>query len=656
MSSAKSAPPLPPIAECAAHDEFCKPTATLNPPDIAAAATDASRCSPPRDSSTLSTLCLRYVIAPDLRSVLKYSPPQPQGIKPSYTIGDQTNACVVPTANVFDLVRDLIHHDKITNITPSNIASRLYRTQVPSGWTVNSTHDQSTTMYNNNGSANSTSPAITLLALEALPTFDFENDVVVIFPDSPLAEPPKPVDSPSKSTQTSGPESGQAQKRLLQEAESTKPVVSAKKPRTKAEKAEHFLKKIQGKAIPDDAMEIINENIEIVKSSENDTSDSINASKLLNHLTSLPWGNVSPETASISAVRRHLDANHCGLKPAKELILQFLATNKLAKKPSGRVLCLTGSPGVGKTSLAESVALALNRKFVRISLPAVSNTPDLVGHTRAWRGAEPGAISKAMMRVETANPVILLDEIDKLSTGTSNGNISGNLLSILDPEQNHEFFDFYIGAYLDLSKVMFICTANSVTKIEPTLLDRMEVLELQDYTTEEKVNIGLKYLLPKELDKFGITLGQENSNPSPTCCAQPVVWLSIDTMISIVNLYCTDGGVRDLKRAVEKIGRKLAYEIVVEQDKRQDQSGQNGACEGMAMVFAITEDDLVEYLGTPLNTCTVCRSENSNYAAAVCRHEMCLSCWKKTLVQTGEVGPCPFCRKIVKLQDLRKKN
>ncbi|KAJ3339411.1 ATP-dependent Lon protease pim1 [Entophlyctis luteolus] len=691
---------------------------------VVASANAVSATVPP------SVPVLRYIMSPHLNSVFEYSPRRPyrHTAKNAAQVengGDSAtpaNPLVVTVDRVVHLVRALIQSRRLHFRLSGNLARVLYRASLhstgcalsasancpfdqnkPSTSTQDTTKDTATnsdtappsvTAAQNPGdvdaplsksvscftctcghvSTQSPGPKVTFYGLDSKPTFDLEREVVVFFPEFLYMEQPKKPLNPSKSIQTDTAAASKEEKDTKVAASKTStsstttttaPASTSvvKKPRTKAEKAEAFLVKIKNKSVPDIVEDMIHENIESLKG--NDTSDSNSANKLLTYLTNLPWGFTSPETTSIRKVKQHLASNHYGLEAAKSLILQFLATNKLSKRQSGRVLCLIGSPGVGKTSLAESIAHSLNRKFARIPLPSVSNGPDLVGHTRTWRGAEPGAIVKALMRAQTANPVILLDEIDKLATGTSNGDVNGTLLSILDPEQNHEFFDFYVGVHIDLSQVMFICTANSVTKIDATLLDRMEVLELEDYTTEQKVDIGLKYLWPKELEKLGIISAEEISAHLPFC-NQPKVSMSRDVMVSIVNLYCTDGGVRDLKRAVEKIGRNLAYEIVVEQDIRRDgkvpdgDEGLDGTAENETadgtLYFTISEHDLIKYLGPSLDVCTVCRSENSNYAAPVCRHEMCLTCWKKTLVLAHETGPCPFCRKTVKLLDLRKKN
>lgn len=345
----------------------------------------------------------------------------------------------------------------------------------------------------------------------------------------------------------------------------------------KAKLLETFRKRLASKpSIPEAARTVIEEELEKFSVLETSGSEFSVTRNYLDWLTQMPWGVHLSEMLDYEDAKRILDEDHYGLEEVKSRILEFIAVGKLRGSVQGKILCLVGPPGVGKTSIARSIARALNRKYSRFSVGGLHDVAEIKGHRRTYVGAMPGKVVQALKQAECENPLILIDEIDKLSrfTSATGGDPSAALLELLDPEQNFAFLDHYLDVPLDLSKVLFVATANVLDTIPGPLLDRMEIIQLSGYLSEEKRAIARNYLVQSAWKDSGL--------PE---IARAVI--SDDALDRCIRGYCRENGVRNLKRQIEKIYRKLALLVVRE---KMLPNAEN---------LAVTAANLTKFLGQP---------------------------------------------------------
>lgn len=329
-----------------------------------------------------------------------------------------------------------------------------------------------------------------------------------------------------------------------------------------------FIEKIKKANMPETVSKIALEEAERLRSIHSSSSDHQVIRNYLDCLCQMPWNKSSEEILNLDQSELILEKHHYGLKKIKKRILEYIAVNNLKGNLKGPIICLFGPPGVGKTSLGKSIAEAIGRDFVRTSLGGVRDESEIRGHRRTYIGSMPGRIIGSLKRVGTNNPVILLDEIDKLGANFS-GDPASAMLEVLDPEQNNSFTDHYLDVPFDLSNVFFIATANRLDTIPAPLRDRMEMIELSSYTLDEKIHIGEEFIIPKSLEDHGIKKDE--------------VTLDGSILESLIKQYTREAGVRDLKRVISSVSRGAAYEIV----------------KGKSTPLLIDEKKVLEYLGPP---------------------------------------------------------
>jgi ATP-dependent Lon protease len=337
----------------------------------------------------------------------------------------------------------------------------------------------------------------------------------------------------------------------------------------KTTELEKFQEKIKSLTLTEEAQKRIEEEMEKLRLLEPQSAEYGVSRNYLDWLTSLPWGIFSKDNYDIAKARRILDRDHYGLKDIKERILEFISTGKMKGNISGSIICFVGPPGVGKTSIGKSVAQSLNRQFYRFSLGGMRDEAEIKGHRRTYIGAMPGKIIQSLKVVSTANPVIMLDEIDKIGA-SFRGDPASALLEVLDSEQNSQFLDHYLDVRFNLSNILFIATANQLDTIPSPLLDRMEIMKLSGYILEEKLQIAKKYLIPKQLEAHGLK--------------KTMVTIDHNATKLIIENYAREAGVRSTENNIKKIMRKSAKKIAENEAKK----------------ISITEKNLEDYLGKPI--------------------------------------------------------
>ncbi|KAM5310638.1 lon protease homolog, mitochondrial isoform 1-T1 [Glossophaga mutica] len=334
---------------------------------------------------------------------------------------------------------------------------------------------------------------------------------------------------------------------------------------------EKFRERLKELVVPKHVMDVVDEELSKLGLLDNHSSEFNVTRNYLDWLTSIPWGKYSDENLDLARAQAVLEEDHYGMEDVKKRILEFIAVSQLRGSTQGKILCFYGPPGVGKTSIARSIARALNREYFRFSVGGMTDVAEIKGHRRTYVGAMPGKIIQCLKKTKTENPLILIDEVDKIGRGYQ-GDPSSALLELLDPEQNANFLDHYLDVPVDLSKVLFICTANITETIPEPLRDRMEMINVSGYVAQEKLAIAERYLVPQARALCGLDESKAK--------------LSSEVLTLLIKQYCRESGVRNLQKQVEKVLRKSAYKIV----------------SGEAESVEVTPENLQDFVGKPVFT------------------------------------------------------
>ncbi|XP_015601440.1 lon protease homolog, mitochondrial isoform X1 [Cephus cinctus] len=334
---------------------------------------------------------------------------------------------------------------------------------------------------------------------------------------------------------------------------------------------EKYRERIRQKTVPKPVMDVLEEELNKLSFLESHSSEFNVTRNYLDWLTSMPWGITSPENLNLQQAAEILDKDHYGMEDIKKRILEFIAVSQLKGSTQGKILCFHGPPGVGKTSIARSISRALNREYFRFSVGGMTDVAEIKGHRRTYVGAMPGKIIQCLKKTKTENPLVLIDEVDKIGKGHQ-GDPASALLEMLDPEQNANFLDHYLDVSVDLSKVLFICTANVIDTIPEPLRDRMEMIDMSGYVAEEKLAIAKQYLVPQAMQDSGLTEAQ--------------IMIEDTALSTLIKSYCRESGVRNLQKHVEKVARKVAFKVVKKEAEKID----------------VTNSNLQDFVGKPVFT------------------------------------------------------
>ncbi|XP_028672396.1 lon protease homolog, mitochondrial [Erpetoichthys calabaricus] len=334
---------------------------------------------------------------------------------------------------------------------------------------------------------------------------------------------------------------------------------------------EKFRERLKDLQVPKHVMDVIDEELNKLGLLDNHSSEFNVTRNYLDWLTSMPWGKCSTENLDLIRAKEVLEEDHYGMEDVKKRILEFIAVSQLRGSTQGKILCFYGPPGVGKTSIARSIARALNREYFRFSVGGMTDVAEIKGHRRTYVGAMPGKVIQCLKKTKTENPLVLIDEVDKIGRGFQ-GDPSSALLELLDPEQNSNFLDHYLDVPVDLSKVLFICTANVTDTIPEPLRDRMEMINVSGYVAQEKLAIAERYLVPQLRALCG--LDEEKTS------------ITSEALTVLIKQYCRESGVRNLQKQVEKVFRKSAFRIV----------------NGEATSVQVTVENLQDFVGKPIFT------------------------------------------------------